>query len=105
MVFLGAVTGLLSVRADDMGFPVLLLLVFGFFGGFVQPERAWLCAFLVAMWVPVTEAAALAAGVNQGSPSGILNALFAFIPAFVGAYLGVFIKHVSKTGQTAGGKG
>jgi hypothetical protein len=105
MIFLGMITGLLSVRTDDMGFPVLLLLVFAFFGGFVQPGRAWLCACLVAMWIPVTEAAAHAAGVTQGSPFGILNSLFAFIPAFAGAYLGVFIRHVSKTGQVASKEG
>lgn len=99
MIFLGVITGLLSLHAEDMGFPVLLLLVFAFFGGFVQPERAWLCGCLVAMWVPVTEAAAHAAGVTQGSPYAILNSLVAFIPAFLGAYLGVFIHHVSKTGQ------
>lgn len=105
MIFLGVITGLFSLRADDMGFPVLLLIVFAFFGGFVQPERAWLCASVLAMWVPVTEAAAVAAGVNQGFPSGILNSLVAFIPAFVGAYLGVFIRHVSRTGQAASKKG
>jgi hypothetical protein len=105
MIFLGVITGLLSLRTDDMGFPVLLLIVFGFFGGFVQPERAWLCACLLAMWVPVTEALAHAASVTQGPPSGILNSLVAFIPALLGAYLGVFIRHTSKAGQAASMKG
>jgi hypothetical protein len=99
MSFLGIIVGMLSVRTDDMGFPVLLLLVFGFFGGFVQPARAWLPACLLAMWIPVTEIAAHASGVTNESPAGILNSLVAFVPAFSGAYLCVFINHASKSRQ------
>jgi hypothetical protein len=97
MIFLGMMTGMLSVRTDDMGVLFFLLMVFGFFGGFAQPGQAWVCAFLLAMWIPVAEAAALATGVTHGSPAGILNSLVAFIPALLGAGLGVLIHRASQT--------
>jgi len=94
-LFLGMLTGLISLRGDDPQFPVLLLLVFGFFAGFARPRRAWIFALLLAIWVPVTLVAGLFAGVVRGQPFGVPASCIAFVPALVGVYIGVFIHHSS----------
>ena len=40
-IFLGIITGLIDLRSDEVQFPALLLIIFGFFLGFSQPTRAW----------------------------------------------------------------
>lgn len=47
-IFLGIIVGILDTKTDEVQFPALLLLVFGFFMGFVQPVRAWKWAFFLA---------------------------------------------------------
>ena len=94
-LFLGVLTGLISLRGDDPQFPVLLLLVFGFFAGFARPRRAWIFAALLAVWVPVTLVAGLLAGVVRGQPWGVPASCLALVPALIGAYLGVFISNSS----------
>ena len=101
VLYLGLLTGLLDLRTDDAQFPVLLLLVFGFFAGFAQPRRAWLSALLLGMWVPVVTIAALFAGVIRGRPYGVPAAGLAFLPALLGAYLGVWLQRASA--RTVGG--
>ena len=40
-LFLGLVVAFIDLQTDEVQFPSLLLLAFGFFLGFAQPKRAW----------------------------------------------------------------
>ncbi len=93
--FLGVITGFIGYGTDDPQFPVLLLLVFGFFAGFAQPKRAWLWALLLAVWVPLFELAAVAVGASKGQLSSALESFIVFLPAFLGAYGGVLVNRAA----------
>jgi hypothetical protein len=86
---------MLSLRTDDMQFPVLLLLVFSFFAGFQSPRHAWQFALLLGTWIPIVEIASSFIGAGKDAVSLIPGGLIAFMPAFAGAYLGAFVNRLA----------
>ena len=81
-----------------MQFPLLLLIVFGFFAGFIQPRHAWRWAVLLAVWVPINEVLVQLLGVRTATADApdIIASFFAFVPAFIGTYAGVLIQRASR---------
>ncbi len=67
---------------DDAGITVGMILISAFICGFLSPQRTWLIALAVGIWIPLFNI--ISAG-NFGS-------LLALIPAFIGAILGYFAK-------------
>ena len=99
-LFLGIVTAIVDLGTDEVQFPVLLLLVFGFFLGFDQPERAWRRSLLLGAWIPVFEFAKVFLNQEFAKivPQG-LGSLLALIPAFIGTYSGVALQKVATRKQ------
>jgi len=95
--FLGMLTGYLDVNSHEVQFTVLLLLVFGFFSGFSDSKRSWICALLLAVWVPLFAFLRILVERSYGAivPEGF-GSFLAFLPAFAGVYLGVGVRTASK---------
>ena len=94
-LFLGILTGIFDLRTDEIQFPALLLLVFGFFLGFSQPKNAWRWALMLGVWVPTFEMARI---VMEGSMDKFISegigSLLALVFAFAGSYAGTFLQTV-----------
>ncbi len=92
-LFLGLLTGYINLHSDEVQFPVLLLLVFGFFIAFSQPKGAWQFALLLAMWIPAGQFIRIFV---EGRTEGIWQegffSLVAFIPSLIGTYVGVAVR-------------
>ena len=69
---------------DDTGISVLMILIAAFISGLLSPQRTWLIALAVGVWIPLFN---IITARNFGS-------LIALIPAFIGAYSGYFAKNV-----------
>src|SRR5712691_9745645 len=63
-LFAGMLTGFIAPRSEELQFPLLLLIAFGFFAGFVQPRHAWRWALLLGIWIPINEIVVLVMGVK-----------------------------------------
>ena len=90
-IFLGLLTGLTDLGSDELQLTVLLLLVFGFFMGYLQPLRAWRWGLLLAVWVPALQLASILITADSARLDGV-GSLLAFAPALLGSYLGVFLR-------------
>jgi len=91
-LFLGWLAGFVDLNSTEPQFVVLLLLAFGFFIGFVTPQKVWKHALLLGAFVPLGQFMWIIATDHWGTivPEGF-GALIAFLPAFGGSYLGQFI--------------
>lgn len=69
---------------DDAGISVLMILIAAFISGLLSPQRTWLIALAVGVWIPLFN---IISNHNFGS-------LIALIPAFIGAYAGYFAKNI-----------
>ena len=94
-LFLGAFVGPSTVWTNEIIVPVFLLLAFSSFAGFAQPRRAWLLAFLLAMWVPGATVFAMLVGALPATMSGVLNSCFAFVPSVIGAGIGFLLNRAA----------
>ena len=96
-LFLGILTGIFDLRTDEIQFPALLLLVFGFFLGFSQPKSAWRQALMLGIWVPTFEMARI---VMEGSMDKFISegigSLLALVFAFAGSYAGTLLQTITK---------
>jgi hypothetical protein len=63
---------LTDLRTDDPQLPVLLLLTFGLFLGFAQPQAAWRWALVLGLWIPFLGWIARAARVTNSQFSDVL---------------------------------
>ncbi|MEK7672090.1 MAG: hypothetical protein AAB344_07710 [Bacteroidota bacterium] len=92
-LFLGLLTGYINLASDEVQFPALLLIAFGFFIAFSHPKGAWQFALLLAIWIPVGE---LVRSLLEGNIEAILQEGFlpfvAFVPALLGTYAGITIR-------------
>ena len=95
-LFAGVLIGFMEPRTEEIIFIVFLLIAFGFFAGFAQPRHAWRWALLLAIWVPLDQAFAMAIGAHGVETSNLPASLFAFVPAFVGTYAGVLMNRMSR---------
>jgi len=91
-LYLGLLVGLTDLRTDDPQLPALLLITFGLFLGFAQPQAAWRWALVLGLWIPVLGLIARAAGVTNAQFSDVLFSLVALVPALIGAYAGVLVR-------------
>ncbi len=67
---------------DDTGISVMMVLLASALFGYLSPQKPWLTALVVSVWIPL---ASIAISNNFG-------ALIALIPGFIGAYFGYFVK-------------
>ena len=67
---------------DDTGISVMMVLVASTLFGYLSPQKQWLTALAVCVWIPL---ASIVVSNNFG-------ALIALIPGFIGAYFGYFVK-------------
>ena len=100
-VFLGLLIAFLDHQSDDPQLAVLLLLVFGVFLGFAQPEGSWRWAMLLGAWLPLLQFLTI---LVEGKYNAIVNeglySFFALLPAFLGTYIGVGLRWAAKTFQS-----
>jgi len=106
-LYLGLLVGLTDLRTDDPQLPALLLITFGLFLGFAQPQAAWRWALILGLWVPALGFIASAASVTTAQLSDVFFSFIALVPALVGVYAGVFVHRLSSRlgnpGATADG--
>lgn len=101
-LFIGALVGLMDLRATQVQMTAFLLIAFGFFAGFAQPRRAWRWALLLGAWVPLFGAIAAAARLTNARGVDPAVSLAAIMFALVGVYAGVVVKRLSLRAQEDG---
>ena len=97
-LFLGCLTAFVNLNSSEPQFPVLLLLSFGFFIGFVVHDHVWKYALVLGIFVPVSQFIWLTAS-HQADlllPDGA-GSFIALIPSFGGVYLGKLVAHSQET--------
>lgn len=95
-LLLGLLAGYIDLRADEVQGPVLLLVIFAAFLGFLHPVNPWRWALIVGMGIPLAHFAGRALGVYpsyQVLPN-VFATFMALIPAFIGAYAGVLLRQL-----------
>jgi hypothetical protein len=100
-LFLGWLTGFIKIESSEVQFPVLLLLAFGFFLGYARPKGAWRNAFILAVFIPLSQFAWIAATHKYDTvvAEGV-GSMMAFVPAFAGTYTGKFVAHSHELKQS-----
>ena len=101
-LFLGLLTGYVNFHTDEMIFPVLLLLVFGLFFGFSEPQHAWRWVLLLFVWIPLGQfyKMIIESSFDTFTSEGLVS-FISIIPAAIGTYCGVFIRTKSSLGSTS----
>ena len=91
-VFLGISIAYIDTRPhwDDTGITVGILLIAAFICGFISPQRTWLIALSVGIWIPLFN---IIKAHNFGS-------LLALVPAFIGAYAGNLARNIFVTAKS-----
>jgi hypothetical protein len=99
-LFLGWLTAFVNLSSPEPQFPVLLLLSFGFFIGFVVHENVWKYALVLGVFVPVSQFLWLAAThqTNLLLLDGA-GSFIALVPPFGGVYLGKFVALAQRAGR------
>lgn len=69
---------------DDAGISVLMILSAATLWGYLSPQKPWLTALAVCIWIPLLS---ILSAHNFGG-------LLALIPGFIGAYLGSYAKRI-----------
>jgi len=96
MVYLGVLTGFINLQTDEVQFPALLLIAFGFFLGYQERERIWMVPLVLAIWVPLGQFIRLWVDPASGSFIGDgLMSILAFIPAIAGTAAGYVVRSAS----------
>ena len=96
MVYLGALTGFINLQSDEVQYPALLLIAFGFFLGYQERKKIWLIPVGLAVWVPLGQFIRLWLDPSSGSLIGDgLMSFLAFIPASAGAAAGYIVRGAS----------
>jgi hypothetical protein len=72
---------------DDTGISVLMILCTATLFSYFSPQRPWLTALAVCIWIPIW---GIISSQNFGS-------MIAVIPGFIGAYFGYFVKRGFKS--------
>lgn len=101
-LFLGWLTGFINIETSEVHFPALLLMAFGFFLGYARPKDGWRNAFILSVFVPISQFAWIAATHNFDSiVAEGAGSMTAFVPAFSGIYMGKFIARSHEVKQIA----
>ena len=85
-IFLGVSIAYIDTRPhwNDTGISVGILLICAFVCGFIAPQKTWLIALSVGIWIPLFN---IIKAHNFGS-------LLALVPAIVGAYVGNLARNI-----------
>jgi energy-converting hydrogenase Eha subunit A len=93
-VLLGAATGYVNVRVEDLMLTAVMVTAFAMFLAFLRPERPWRWAVLVSAIIPIGEVAAFKLTGQKLNRAGISEAILAVLPANAGAYGGAALRTV-----------
>lgn len=93
-VVLGLCAGWVDFHNNEPQPAALLLLIFGFLLGCIQPRSAWRWGILLGMGLPATYIIAHSFGLKPVEPlqPNVLAGLLAILPATIGAYVGAAIR-------------
>lgn len=96
--YLGLLTGFINLESNEVQFPVMLLLAFGFFMGFQIREHVVWLPVVLAVWVPAGQFIRLALDPASGSILGDgLASLAAFVPAAFGTAMGWGVRRFARS--------
>ena len=93
-ILLGAATGYVNVRVEDLLLTAVMVTGFAMFLAFMRPSRPWRWAVLVAVLIPIGEVVAFKMTGQKTSRAGISEAFLAVLPANAGAYGGAALRMV-----------
>ena len=92
-LFLGLLIAFIDLQTDEVQFPALLLLTFGFFFGFAESRGAWRWAVILGVCLPLAHLLRI---VIEGDGERVVTegagSLLALVFAFLGTYAGVAIR-------------
>jgi hypothetical protein len=93
-LLLGAATGYVNVRVEDLMLTAVMVTAFAMLIAFLRPDRPWRSAVLVTVLIPIGEVAAFKMTGQKLSRAGISEAILAILPANAGAYGGATLRMV-----------
>ena len=93
-ILLGAATGYVNVRVEDLLLTAVMVTGFAMFLAFMRPSRPWRWAMLVAVLIPIGEVVAFKMTGQKTNRAGISEAFLAALPANAGAYGGAALRMV-----------
>ena len=93
-VLLGAATGYVNVRVEDLMLTAVMVTAFAMFLAFLRPEHPWRWAVVVSAIIPMGEVVAFKLTGQKLNRAGISEAILAVLPANAGAYGGAALRTV-----------
>jgi energy-converting hydrogenase Eha subunit A len=93
-VLLGAATGYVNVRVEDLMLTAVMVTAFAMFLAFLRPERPWRWGVVVSAMIPIGEVVAFKLTGQKLNRAGISEAILAVLPANAGAYGGAALRTV-----------
>jgi energy-converting hydrogenase Eha subunit A len=93
-VLLGAATGYVNVRVEDLMLTAVMVTAFAMFLAFLRPEHPWRWAVVVSAMIPIGEVVAFKMTGQKLNRAGISEAILAVLPANAGAYGGATLRTV-----------
>jgi len=93
-VLLGAATGYVNVRVEDLMLTAVMVTAFAMFLAFLRPEHPWRWAVVVSAIIPIGEVIAFKMTGQKLNRAGISEAILAVLPANAGAYGGAALRTV-----------
>ena len=93
-ILLGAASGYVNVRVEDLMLTAVMVTTFAMFLAFMRPERPWRWAVLVSAIIPLGEVVAFKLTGQKLNRAGISEAILAVLPANAGAYGGAALRMV-----------
>ena len=92
-ILLGAVTGYVNVRVEDLLLTALMVSVFAMVLSYLRPQRPWRWALVVSAMIPLGEVVASKVMGQKLTRAGISEAILAALPANACAYGGAAIRN------------
>jgi energy-converting hydrogenase Eha subunit A len=93
-ILLGAASGYVNVRVEDLMLTAVMVTAFAMFLAFMRPEHPWRWAVLVSAIIPLGEVLAFKLTGQKLNRAGISEAILAVLPANAGAYGGAALRQV-----------
>jgi energy-converting hydrogenase Eha subunit A len=93
-IVLGAFTGYVNVRVEDLMLTAVMVTAFAMLVAFIRPDRPWRSAVLVTALIPIGEVVAFKMTGQKLNRAGISEAILAILPANAGAYGGAALRLV-----------
>ncbi len=88
-LFGGMLIGFIDLQTDEVQFPILLLLVFGFILGTVEPGKPLRWIVFLSVFVPLTHLGVLIFSPSAGqSLLEVAGSLLSIVPATIGTLVG-----------------